>query len=110
LNQIIIANLGNPTQPSLTPPWRLPGVCPEAKEGRSPWPKNNFTDFILKALKPADAGKRYLLWDAPQPSFGVRVTDNADAEGRAASISFVVVRRRPAMSTRSSPSWASTLA
>lgn len=46
------------------------------------------TDRRLKVLKPAKPGRRYVVWDAQQPNFGVRVTD----KGR---VSFVVVRRRP---------------
>jgi integrase len=52
-------------------------------------------DKILKALKPADAGKRVVHWDAILPHFGVRVTDRADESGKAAVRSFVVVKRRP---------------
>ncbi|HUC61639.1 MAG TPA: integrase arm-type DNA-binding domain-containing protein [Alphaproteobacteria bacterium] len=44
------------------------------------------TDRTLKALKPALAGKRFYVWDALVPSFGVRVTDR----GR---ITFMVMRR-----------------
>ena len=39
--------------------------------------KKVLTDRALKALKPARAGKRYIIWDAQQPHLGVRVTDNA---------------------------------
>ncbi len=35
------------------------------------------------------------MWDATVPGFGVRVTDRADAKRRAASISFIVMRRLP---------------
>lgn len=45
------------------------------------------TDRFLKALKPAPAGKRFIVWDAIQPHLGVRVTDH----GRR---SFIVVMRR----------------
>ena len=48
------------------------------------------TDRRLKALakKPAEPGKRYVLWDAQQPHLGVRVTDRGVR-------TFVVVKRRP---------------
>lgn len=45
------------------------------------------TDRFLKALKPASAGKRFIVWDAVQPHLGVRVTDHGQR-------SFVVVMRR----------------
>jgi hypothetical protein len=48
--------------------------------------KKTLTDRTLKALKPAPAGKRYTLWDAALPSFGVRVTDKG-------KLSFVIMRR-----------------
>jgi integrase len=46
------------------------------------------TDRALKALNPAPAGKRYIVWDAQQPHLGVRVTQTG-------ARSFVVIRRRP---------------
>src|SRR5215831_11607176 len=45
-----------------------------------------FTDRYLKSLKPAEAGKRIVHWDAAKPSFGVRITDRG-------VISFFVMRR-----------------
>jgi integrase len=57
--------------------------------------KVTLTDRTLKALRPAPAGKRSVIWDALQPHLGVRMTDKADSEGKAAHIAFVVVRRRP---------------
>lgn len=57
--------------------------------------KKVLTDRALKALKPAPEGKRYIVWDAQQPHLAVRVTDRADAARKAASISFIVVRRSP---------------
>src|SRR5262249_29087118 len=49
--------------------------------------KTVLTDRGLKALKPAPAGKRYIVWDAMQPHLGVRVTDRGVK-------SFIVVKRR----------------
>ena len=49
--------------------------------------KQLLTDRTLRALKPAPAGKRVVVWDAALPSFGVRVTDTGKA-------SFFVMRRR----------------
>jgi integrase len=46
------------------------------------------TDRTLKALRPAPAGKRYVIWDAAQPGLGVRVTHKG-------ARSFIVVHRRP---------------
>jgi hypothetical protein len=57
--------------------------------------KKILTDRLLKSLKPAQARQRYVIWDTTVPGFGVRVTDRPDAKGRAASISFIVVRRLP---------------
>ncbi|HXZ01447.1 MAG TPA: tyrosine-type recombinase/integrase, partial [Stellaceae bacterium] len=57
--------------------------------------KVTLTDRGLKALKPAEAGKRYVVWDAQQLHLGVRVTDRADDQGKAAVRTFIVVKRRP---------------
>jgi integrase len=38
--------------------------------------KKNFTNRGLKALEPADNGKRYEEWDAVVPGLGIRITDN----------------------------------
>ena len=46
------------------------------------------TDRAIEALKPAPAGKRYIVWDLLMPGLGVRVTDRGTR-------SFVVVKRRP---------------
>jgi len=48
--------------------------------------KKVLTDRALRALKPAPAGVRTMIWDATLPSFGVRTTDKGHA-------SFVVMRR-----------------
>jgi hypothetical protein len=50
--------------------------------------KKVLTDRTLKALKPAEIGKRYVVWDAHLHNFGVRVTD----KGRR---TFIVMRRLP---------------
>ncbi|RWJ41563.1 tyrosine-type recombinase/integrase [Mesorhizobium sp.] len=59
-------------------------------------PRENLTDIRLKALKPADAGKRYVIMDAQVPNMGVRVTDKAPANGskmKAGQVSFVYIAR-----------------
>jgi integrase len=48
--------------------------------------KRTLTDRYLKALKPAPAGKRKLVWDDASAGLAVRVTD----KGR---VSFMVIRR-----------------
>lgn len=57
--------------------------------------KRVLTDRALKALRPAPAGKRYVIWDGQQPHLGVRVTDRTTKDGKAASVSFIVMRRLP---------------
>lgn len=54
--------------------------------------KKDFSDRMLRALKPAEPGKRYVHWDAAVPGLGIRVTDKvlADRIG-----SFVLVIRFP---------------
>jgi integrase len=49
--------------------------------------KATLTDRALKALKPALARQRYVVWDVVVPNFGVRVTDKGHR-------SFIVRRRR----------------
>jgi hypothetical protein len=46
--------------------------------------KQIVTNRLLKALNPAQAGQRYMIWDAMVPGFGVRVTDRLDPTGRRA--------------------------
>ena len=53
------------------------------------------TDRSVKALKPAPAGKRTVVWDSLMPGMAVRVT----ARGH---ISFVAVLRRPG---QAQPTW-----
>ncbi len=55
--------------------------------------KKVLTDRELAALKPAPAGKRYVVWDAQQPHLGVRVTAKATKDGKAEAVSFIVCKR-----------------
>ena len=48
--------------------------------------KKKLTVRGINALKPANPGKREVLWDSEVPNFGIRVTD-------AGKISFIVMRR-----------------
>jgi integrase len=48
--------------------------------------KKRLTVRGVNALKPAEPGKRYVLWDTEVSNFGLRVTD-------AGKISFIVMRR-----------------
>ena len=57
--------------------------------------KRDFTDRALKTLDPAKPRKRYFRWDAQVSGFGVRVSDRASKEGKAAGVSFVLVTRYP---------------
>jgi hypothetical protein len=54
--------------------------------------KRDFTDRFLKAIKPAETGKRIILHDAQIPGFGIRVTDRSADENKG---SFVLVTRFP---------------
>jgi integrase len=54
--------------------------------------KRDFTDRFLKAIKPAEAGKRVIIWDAQIPGFGIRVTDKSTGDNKG---SFVLVTRFP---------------
>jgi integrase len=54
--------------------------------------KRDFTDRFLKALKPAEPGKRYIVFDAQVPGFGIRVTDRCRDGDKG---SFVLVGRFP---------------
>jgi hypothetical protein len=53
--------------------------------------RRTLNDRIIKALKPAPAGKRRETWDALVPGFGVRVTDKG-------AKSFVLATRYPGSS------------
>ena len=50
--------------------------------------KKPLTDVALAKMKPAEAGKRKVIWDAGEPGFAVRVNDR----GRR---TFVLVKRFP---------------
>jgi integrase len=50
--------------------------------------KRTLTDRAIRALKPAPAGKRVLVWDAQVPGLGVRITDTGQR-------TFVLVVRYP---------------
>jgi integrase len=54
--------------------------------------KTLLTERALRALKPAPAGKRIVLWDSGLSGFGLRVTDRG-------AISFHVMRRLPGKAT-----------
>jgi integrase len=51
-------------------------------------PKRPLTDRAIRAIKPAQPGKRTIVWDALVPGLGLRVTDRG-------AKSFVLVRRWP---------------
>lgn len=55
-------------------------------------PKRDFTDRFLKALRPAERGKRPIVYDAQIPNFGIRITDRSSADNKGA---FVLVTRFP---------------
>jgi integrase len=73
------------------------------KDGKNPaqpsgLQRKYFTDRFLKSLKPAAPGMRYECWDTT-PGFGIRVSDVAGPDGRAAKVVFVLYARfggRPA--------------
>ena len=54
--------------------------------------KRDFTDRFLKAIKPAETGKRVIIYDAQIPGFGIRITDRSTKECTGA---FVLVTRFP---------------
>lgn len=54
--------------------------------------KRDFTDRYLKAIKPAPAGKRLILWDAVVPGFGIRINERSGPQNVGA---FVLVARFP---------------
>lgn len=60
-------------------------------------PKRYLADRTLKALPPAEPGRRYEVWDSVLPGFGVRVSDNPDPArpGKAGRIMFVLYARFP---------------
>ncbi len=54
--------------------------------------KRDFTDRFLKSIKPAEKGKRVVIYDAQIPGFGIRVTDHCTDENKGA---FVLITRYP---------------
>jgi integrase len=54
--------------------------------------KRNFTDRLLRAIKPTPHGRRAIIWDAQIPGFGIRVTERSVAGNIGA---FVLVTRFP---------------
>ncbi|HYI26317.1 MAG TPA: tyrosine-type recombinase/integrase [Bradyrhizobium sp.] len=62
--------------------------------------KRYLTDRLLKSLAPADAGKRYEIFDTKIPGFGVRVGDKVDPTrpGKAARVVFILYVRFPGAS------------
>lgn len=54
--------------------------------------KRDLTDRFLKAIKPAEPGKRPIFWDAQVPQFGIRVTEKSTKENIGA---FVLAARFP---------------
>jgi integrase len=54
--------------------------------------KRDFTDRFLRSIKPAAAGKRFVIYDAQIPGFGIRVSDHSTDENKGA---FVLVSRYP---------------
>jgi integrase len=62
-------------------------VTPDDHKRKLP-DKRMLTDRLLQALKPAEPGKRRIIWDADTKGLAVRVTDRGVR-------SFVVMRRRP---------------
>jgi integrase len=82
-----MASLPNMVQHGLTQPQRSPSIARGNALG-SISVKAILTDRTLKALKPAPAGKRVVVWDAKLANFGCRVTDRG-------VVSFFVMRRLP---------------
>jgi integrase len=54
--------------------------------------KRDFTDRFLKAIKPAEEGKRVVIYDAQIPGFGIRVGDKSSPHDVG---SFVLITRFP---------------
>jgi integrase len=57
--------------------------------------KRDFTDRFLKSIKPAETGKRVVIYDAQIPGFGIRVSDRC-ADGNKGA--FVLITRFPGSS------------
>ena len=54
--------------------------------------KRDFTDRFLRSIKPAQTGKRVIIYDAQVPGFGIRVTERSTDDSKG---SFVLVTRFP---------------
>ena len=57
--------------------------------------KRDFTDRFLKSIKPAEKGKRVVIYDAQIPGFGIRITDHCTDDNKGA---FVLITRFPGSS------------
>jgi len=57
--------------------------------------KRTLTDRFIRSLKPAPKGERKDHMDAVVPGFGVRVTDKADENGKAAQKTLILADRYP---------------
>src|SRR4051812_38232795 len=65
-----------------------PRAAPEKQNGANQMVRIRLTDRSLKALRPAEPGKRYDVMDAEAPGLGVRVTDKGH-------LSFIYAARFP---------------
>jgi integrase len=54
--------------------------------------KREFTDRFLQSIEPAEAGKRFVIYDANVPGFGIRVNERSSKENKGA---FVLISRFP---------------
>lgn len=62
--------------------------------------KKDITDRALRAIRPAPAGRRYIVWDACVPQFGIRISDKS----RKSDVGvFVLVARWPGGSKNPAP-------
>ncbi len=57
------------------------------------------TDKFIQGLKPAPAGERLTVWDTSVQGFGIRYSDKAAKDGKAANIVFIAMRRRKGATT-----------
>ena len=62
--------------------------------------KRDFTDRFLKSIKPVDAGKRAIIWDAQVHGFGIRVTDRATWKRAAFVLADVLLWEAPTPASR----------
>ena len=63
--------------------------------------KRDLTDRFLKAIKPAEPGKRPIFWDAQVPQFGIRVTEKSTKENIGAFVLVGAVPGKPESSAAS---------